>query len=324
MNNNDKFHFFIGNIFNNEEQINLLRKIQKKLRKKYFLKQAHWNTKFFTNMIYLGYFNNEIAIEYMENIIKPLLSAISEKFSTLDCKYTNYKIEHDKSFYKISLNFIDEQNYLEKIITPYLYENSIQPIYNRKRYTQKPAIDLIYYKSSPKLNMKQEINSLVPDQTFNIDHISLIRGIPLRYRVGTPSIHDQMNLEEISRYTFPLKEQTLNEGLSNVSPSYINTSNNRTLNNVPSNNRGLNNVPSNNVRSNNSGLNNVPLNNRGLNNVPSNNRGLNNVPSNNRGLNNVPLNNVPSNNGGLNRGLNNVPSNNGGLNRGLNKKRFNI
>ena len=29
MNNNDKFHFFIGNIFHNEEQINLLRKIQK-------------------------------------------------------------------------------------------------------------------------------------------------------------------------------------------------------------------------------------------------------------------------------------------------------
>ena len=51
MNNNDKFHFFIGNIFHNEEQINLLRKIQKKLRKKYFLKEAHWNTKFFTNMI---------------------------------------------------------------------------------------------------------------------------------------------------------------------------------------------------------------------------------------------------------------------------------
>jgi hypothetical protein len=216
MNNNDKFHFFIGNIFNNEEQINLLRKIQKKLRKKYFLKQVHWNTKFFTNMIYLGYFNNEIAITYMDNIIKPLLFSISEKFSTLDCKYTSYKIENDKSFYKISLNFTDQQNYLEKIIIPYLYENGIEPVYNRKKYTQKPAIDLIYYKSSPKLNMKQEINSLVPDQIFNIDHISLIRGIPLRYRVGTPSIHDQMNLEEISKYTFPLKTSSSNNGLSHI------------------------------------------------------------------------------------------------------------
>lgn len=215
MNNNDKFHFFIGNIFHDEEQINILRKIQKKLRKKYFLKQAHWNTKFFTNMIYLGYFNNDTAIEYMENSIKPLLIAIGLKFSKFNCKYTGYKIENDKSFYKISLNFMDEQNYLENIILPYLYENGILPIYNKKKSNLKPAIELIYYKSSAKLNMKQEINSLVPEQQFNIDHISLIRGIPIRYRVGTPSVHDQMNLEEISRYTFPLANtsntQTFNE-----------------------------------------------------------------------------------------------------------------
>ena len=64
--------------------------------------------------------NYKTAIEYMENIIKPLLISISEKFSTFDCKYTSYKIENDKSFYKISLNFKDENNYLEKIIIPYL------------------------------------------------------------------------------------------------------------------------------------------------------------------------------------------------------------
>ena len=219
-------------------------------------------------MIYLGYFNNERAIEYMDNIIKPLLFSISEKFSTFDCKYTSYKIENDKSFYKISLNFTDQQNYLEKIIIPYLYENGIEPIYNRKKYTQKPAIDLIYYKSSSKLNMKQEINSLVPDQTFNIDHISLIRGIPLRYRVGTPSIHDQMNLEEISRYTFPLKKQTLNEGLSNM--SQLNAQNEQRLNNKPFNNQRFNNKLSNNQR-----FNNELSNNQIFNNELSNNQRLN-------------------------------------------------
>ena len=183
-------------------------------------------------MIYLGYYTNKEANQFMEDNIENLLKAISEKFPILNCKYTNYKIYNDGSFYKISLNYTDEQNFLEKIIIPYLYENCIQ-----KKYTQKPSIDLIYYKSSPKLNVKQQINSLIPDQTFNIDHISLIRGIPLRYRVGTPSIHDQMNLEEISKYTFPLKELPLNNQPIYQEPIYQQPVNNK----ESSNNTMLNN-----------------------------------------------------------------------------------
>jgi SOS response regulatory protein OraA/RecX len=72
-NNKDKFHFFIGNIFNNEQQQFILRKVQKKLKQKYFLKDTHWNNNFFTNILYLGYFDNETAQIYMTNIMEPLL-----------------------------------------------------------------------------------------------------------------------------------------------------------------------------------------------------------------------------------------------------------
>jgi hypothetical protein len=204
MNNNDKFHFFIGNIFTDDNQIYLLRKIQKKLRQKYSIKKFHYNNRFFTNLLYLGYFNIETANLYMEKIISPLLQALSEKIHVLDCSYTGFKIDYDKKYYKVSLKFNDIDNYLEQIIVPYLYTNGIEPIYEKKKNILKPYVDLIYFDESPKLNDKIDISIELPKDRFKIDHISLIKGTPNKYRVGTPSLHDQMSLEEITRYIIPL------------------------------------------------------------------------------------------------------------------------
>lgn len=203
--NNDKYHFFIGNIFDSEEQITLLKHIQKKLKKKYILKNYHVNNAFFSNMIYLGYFNIEMANLYMNNIVSHLLNAISKKFNELECKYTGYKLEYDKSYYKISLKFTDKDNFLENIIIPYLHNNAILPIYDKKTNIKKPSIDLIYYKSSVYLgDKKDEIRIQVPEKNFKINHISLIKATTTRVRTGTPSLHDQMNLVEVNRYHYPL------------------------------------------------------------------------------------------------------------------------
>jgi hypothetical protein len=200
----DKYHFYIGNIFNDDKQIKILKYIQKKLIKRYKLKEYHWNNKFSFNLIYLGYLDQNTAKKYMDNIIVYLLKAISEKFYSIECKYTGYKLEYDKSFYKISLNINDENNYLENIIIPYLHENGIVPIYENKKNMLNPSIDLIYYKKSSIIdNKKNSIKITFPEESFKIDHISLIKGNSLRVRSGTPSQHNQLNLEEI--YTFPLK-----------------------------------------------------------------------------------------------------------------------
>lgn len=204
----DKHHFFIGNIFDDENQIKILRNVQKKLRKKYSLKNPHWNNKFFTNLIYLGYFDNETANLYMENVVTNLLKAIGDKFNELTCEYTGFKIEYDNSFYKISLKFTDTENYLEKIIVPYLHNNAILPIYDKKKNILKPAIDLIYYKSSYLLGTDKDASRIriqVPTEKFKFNHIALIKGTTVRVRSGTPSLHDQMSLEEISRFKFPLE-----------------------------------------------------------------------------------------------------------------------
>jgi len=201
----DKHHFYIGNIFSNEEQIKVLKNIQRKLIKKYKLRNYHWNNKYATNLIYLGYLDEKVAYKYMENIISYLLTAISEKFNHLECVYTGYKLEYDKSYYKFSLKFNDVNNYLEKIIVPYLHNNAISPVYEKRKNILKPSIDLIYYKDSPKIDgKKDDIKILLPDDKFIIDHISLIKGSPIRIRSGTPSIHNQMNIEEVYKYSFPL------------------------------------------------------------------------------------------------------------------------
>lgn len=201
--NEDKYHFFIGNIFNNNNQIKLLKNIQRKLIKKYKLKNYHWNNKFCSNLIYLGYLDQNTAYKYMDNIIVNLLKAVTDKFNNLECKYTGYKLEYDKSFYKISLKINDDNNYLENIIVPYLYQNGILPVYEKKKNILKPSIDLVYYKNSSKINGKDAIKIMVPTEKFKIDHLSLIRGNSIRVRSGTPSLHDQMSLEEVYKYSFP-------------------------------------------------------------------------------------------------------------------------
>ena len=207
--NRDKNHYFIGNIFNDEHQIKILRIIQKKLRKKYALKNFHWNNKFYTNLIYLGYFDKETADLYMTNIISHLLNALSKDIPELKCKYTDFKLSYDKSFYKISLKLTDENNLLEKIIIPYLHKNAVDPIYNQKKIMLKPSIDLIYYKYSPIIkHQKESIRIQVPEDTFKIDHFALIKGTTINLRAGTPSLHDQMSLEEVHKYVFPLKKNT--------------------------------------------------------------------------------------------------------------------
>lgn len=203
----DKNHYFIGNIFKDENQIKLLRNIQKKLKKKYYLKNIHYNNKLFTNLIYLGYLDKFTAELYMEDIIKYLLKAIEDNFSVLKCNYSGYSLKFDKTFYKISLKFNDEENLLEKIIVPYLHKNAILPVYTSKKDILKPMIDLIYFKESRSLvDGKMKINIQVPNQPFQIDELSLIKGSSIHDRKGTPSLHNQMVLEEVNKYSIKLKE----------------------------------------------------------------------------------------------------------------------
>ena len=292
--NNEKNHFFIGNIFNDENQIRLLRNIQKKLKKKYGLKNYHWNNVLFSDMIYLGYFTTEVAQIYMDEIISHLLKAIAERFSYLNCSYTGFKLDYDKSYYRISLKFTDTNNYLESIIIPYLHQNAILPVFPSRKAIKKPSIDLIYFKNSYVLNKKKDLQEMkdsikiqFPIDTFKIDHISLIKGSATRSRSGTPSTHNQMSLVEISRYNFPLKNNLSKLNINNsknTSSTPMNFNQNNLKNNNTSSTLTQNTFQNNSLSSNNFNEN-IPKsnlkNNNSSNNFNENNRTNNSKLKNN-------------------------------------------
>jgi len=208
--NKKRYHFFIGSVFTNPSEYKIMNKILHNLRlprdSRKKLRQVHWNNRFFTNLIYLGYLQENDAKKYMDNVFSVLLKAIISKFGVLECKYTDFKIKSDGSYNKVSIKFNDSKNLLEKIIVPYLHKNGILPIYPSKKNILKPTIDVFHYKDNVQIDeeMINEIKSSLENESFVLDHISLIKGEPVDIRSGTASIHDRMNIEEVDGYRFNL------------------------------------------------------------------------------------------------------------------------
>ena len=111
MNNNnnvlskEKHHYFIGHMFNDINNVKALKNIQKKLKKKFKLKNNHSYSKLFANFIYLGYFEEKYADMYMTKRFNDLIQNIANEFKQLECNYTEFKIEYDKTYYNIQCLF---------------------------------------------------------------------------------------------------------------------------------------------------------------------------------------------------------------------------
>ena len=144
--NKERSHYFIGNLLNNKNLIIKLKNLNQQLRTKYKLQESHVNNLITTNLIYLGYFDIETAQVYMNDIFQYLLKSITSKFAPLECNITNFNIDRDSSFFKIMLQYKDTNNYLEKIIIPYLHQNGIVPVLGNKRYNRRGSIDCVFFK----------------------------------------------------------------------------------------------------------------------------------------------------------------------------------
>ena len=299
--NDTKNHYFISAVIDNESMIEKIKLVRKKLINKYSVKELHYPNLISTNLIYLGYFDVSVADLYMNKIISYLCKSVINKFGSMECNLTNFKMTYDKKYYRIMLQLEDSKSYLKKYIIPYLHKNGVEKIYGSKKFESKASIDVIYFKESKKIESQKQkfgrkfkIMLDYPTDKFIINKLSLIKGSPLVSRSGTPSTHDQMDFEVVKDYQFDF------------------SGNNNVGNNVPRNNNMVNNAP----RNNNVG-NNVPRNNNMVNNGPRNNNVGNNVPRNNNMVNNGPRNNNMANNGPRNNNMgNNGPRNNNMGNNG--------
>ena len=214
-------HYFIGAVFNNREQIQDLVRVKKtikgKLKSKYQLDQHgyHSNYKFSTNLVYLGYLEENIAEKYMENIFDKLLKELTQNIQELECQYTDFTISNDNSFYRISLDYKDTEDKLNKVILPYLNQVGIKPIYPN-RNIEKPKIELLYVnKKKISYFEKRNFYTKPPSNSFKLDYLTLIKGIPTVSRSGAQSVHDQMNLEEVEKYKYYFLKSSTNQLVSN-------------------------------------------------------------------------------------------------------------
>ena len=299
--NNEKSHYFIGSVIEDKKIINKLKKIIKKLRKKYSLKESHTNKgNFITNLIYLGYFDYETAKLYMEDILKFLLTAVTQKFCELECKFNNYYINNDKSFFNISLQLANENQFFEKKIIPFLQSKGVENITGKKIIYRKPTINLIYFKDSPIIKSRKfRINLDLPDDILKIDNMCLVKGTPVKLRSGNPSLHDQMILEPINeyKYKFTGKMGTIKNSadlLGLKTNNKLNV-NNKLKNNTVKNNNNIKNNNNDKNKNNELKTNNVKVNNVKLNNVKVNNVKVNDVKNNKKDKNNNSDNNVKNN-----------------------------
>jgi hypothetical protein len=200
---NEKHHYFIGHMFNDIENVKVLKNIQKKLKKKFKLKNNHSYGRLFANFLYLGYFEEKYADMYMTKRFNDLIQNITSEFKELECNYTEFKIEYDKTYYNIQLRLKDENDYLKNIIVPYMNEFGIEPVYGPKK-TYVPNVNLVYYKESSILkDKKSQIKIEIPQIKFKIEDLCLLRATPVKSRSGYPSLHDQLNIEEVKKYKVP-------------------------------------------------------------------------------------------------------------------------
>ena len=172
----------------------------------------------------------------------------------MDCQITNFKIDRDSTYFKISLQYKDQHDYLSQTIIPYLYQKGVVPVLGDKKFNRKGTIDCIFFKHSNIIKSKKfRIKMKFPTDEFIIQNLCLIKGTPVKLRTGTPSIHDQMSYEVINEYNYPFQgklgsnnnvSSLMNQSL--VTPKQNQSNNNINVSNIPSSPFNVNNQSKNN------------------------------------------------------------------------------
>jgi hypothetical protein len=173
-------------MFNDIENVRVLKNIQKKLKKKFKLRNNHSYGRLFANFLYLGYFEEKYADMYMTKRFNYLLQNIADKFKELECNYTEFKIEYDKGIIgndgtrgcfvgvKIKNSNDDEEDLIINKLYPALdtkeKDNEIKLLKQKLEeleFLLKDKDEEIKRLSKPKEEIKQVITAEIKEEIIN-------------------------------------------------------------------------------------------------------------------------------------------------------------
>lgn len=196
-------HYFIGKMLNPEDskKLNSSQSFIGRSTVPIAGKVFNFNTKF----AYLGYMDQPTFLE-LQNKIGNILEAVSEKFGPQTCTYTNYGITGLKTTKK-SVSILYECDNLSKVIVPYLrsYINEI----TGDTSDFYPHISLLRIEASDVKEVLKEDKDgktilqktyLPKPNTFTVNSIDIMKGVPKIKRSGTPSRLDDMDIEFVNKY----------------------------------------------------------------------------------------------------------------------------
>ncbi len=196
-------HYFIGKMLNPEDS--------KKLNSSQSYishnipavgKVFNFNTKF----AYLGYMDEQTFLD-LQNKISNVLEAITDKFGPQIGTYTGYGITGLKTTKK-SVSVLYESDNLSKVIVPYLRSYIDEITGDTSDFY--PHVSLLRVEASDVKEVLKKDNQgkdilekvfLPKPNTFTVDSIDIMKGIPKIKRSGTPSRLDDMDIEFVNKYT---------------------------------------------------------------------------------------------------------------------------
>jgi len=200
-----KNHYFIGFIIKDSETSRGLKVLQNILdQPKFKLKNVLVYNSLVSSFIYLGYLTEETATEFIK-FLNPLLLAISNSISPINCIYSSVVSVFDDHKQTININY--DAEILTKKIIPYLRKYGVDPILGEHMCNIKPTIPLVSVKlSSANINnARNGVRNVYPPRkkNFMISTIDLYRGEPVE--VGGQIIGNDNNMAVELITSYPLK-----------------------------------------------------------------------------------------------------------------------
>ena len=157
-------------------------------------KVYNFNTKF----AYLGYMNEATEL-VIKDKLNNMFEAIANKYAPQECQYTQYDITGPLKTKK-AISILYENDNISNVIVPYI-RSYTDAVFSYQQTEYVPHIAMLRFDPRESFNPSILQKTRLPTpNTFTIDSIDLLKGVPATTRAGPPSKYDDMYIKLVNRY----------------------------------------------------------------------------------------------------------------------------